>query len=401
MELLPKSEVQERVRRIQDWMQQASVDALFVLQNADLFYFTGTVQAGLLCSPASGEPIYLVQKSLDRARLESPLAKLIALGSLRKAPDLLAAEGFRSPKRVALEMDVLPASMYLRMKDLFASTEFLDGSEAIRKIRMTKSGYEVGQMRHAAAMLKLGFAELPRWIRPGTSELEVIARLEGFLRAHGHQGLTRMRGFDYEISYGTISGGPSASHPSYFPGPVGFVGLYPAIPNGGGERRFEKGDTVVVDIVGGYGGYIADKTRTYAVGKIARELEQAHGFVLELMNTVKSMLKPGVSCEQIYKDVAAIVKESPFASGFMGCGDSQVRFLGHGVGLELDELPVLAAGFDIPLQSGMTIAIEPKIFFPGRGGVGIENTYRITDSGFENLTEFPEDIIPADQDSAT
>ncbi len=395
MELLPKSEVAERVKRIQEWMQQVSADATFVFQNADLFYFAGTVQAGLLCLPASGEPVYLVQKSLSRARIESPLEKLISLGSLRKAPDLLTAEGLPSPKKIGLEMDVLPVNLFLRIKDLFPSAELIDASEAIRKTRMIKSGYEVGQMRRAAGMLKLGYGELPRWIRPGVTELEVIARLEGFLRAHGHQGLTRMRGFDYEIAYGTISSGPSASHPTYFPGPVGFVGLYPAIPNGGGERRFEAGDTVLVDIVGGYGGYIADKSRTYALGKVAADLEEAHAFALELMKSVEKLLKPGVTCEQIYKTAAARVKESPFVSGFMGCGDSHVRFLGHGVGLELDELPVLAAGFEIPLQPGMTIAIEPKIFFPGRGGVGIENTYLITDTGYENLTEFPEELIPA------
>ncbi len=394
MELLPKSEVSHRVKRIQDWMQKSSTDAVFVMQNADLYYFTGTVQAGLLCIPASGEPIYLVQKSLNRARLESPLERLVALGSLRKAPDLLESEGLRSLRKVGLEMDVLPASLYLRLKDLFSTTELIDASEAIRTIRMTKSAHEVAQMRRAAGMLKLGFGELPGWIRPGVTELEVIAKLEGFLRAHGHQGRTRMRGFDYEIAYGTISSGPSASHPTYFPGPVGFEGLYPAVPNGGGERKFEAGDTVMVDIVGGYGGYIADKTRTFAVGKVAPEMEQAHAFVLELMETVKPLLKPGVTCEDIYRSAVAVVKESPYASGFMGCGDSQVRFLGHGVGLELDELPVLAAGFDIPLEPGMTIAVEPKIFFPGRGGVGIENTYLITKTGFENLTDFPEHLIP-------
>jgi Xaa-Pro aminopeptidase len=395
MDLLPKSETSERLRRIQEWMHEAAVDAVFVLQNADLFYFAGTVQTGLLCLPSSGDPVYLVQKSLSRARLESPLEKLIALGSFKRAPDILAGEGLRSLKRIGFEMDVLPVNNCLRLRELFPSSEFVDASEAIRKIRMTKSAYEVKQIRCAARMLRLGFEEIPRWLKPGVTELEVLARLEGFLRLQGHQGLTRMRGFNYEIAYGTISSGPSAAHPTYFPGPVGFVGLYPAIPNGGGERRLATGDTVMADIVGGYGGYIADKTRTFALGEIAPELEKAHAFTLELMAGVESMLKPGISCESIYKSAAERAQSSPYASGFMGSGDSQVRFVGHGVGLELDELPVLAAGFDILLEPGMTIAIEPKIFFPEKGGVGIENTYLITETGYENLTEFPEEIIRA------
>jgi Xaa-Pro aminopeptidase len=395
MDLLPKSETAERLRRIQEWMKQAEVDAVFILQNADLFYFAGTVQAGLLCLPSSGDPAYLVQKSLTRARLESPLERLIALGSFKRAPDILAGEGLSSLKRIAFEMDVLPVNLCLRLRESFPSSEFVDASEAIRKIRMTKSAYEVEQIRRAAQMLRLGFEEIPRWLKPGVAEVEVLARLEEFLRLQGHQGFTRMRGFNYEMAYGTISSGPSASHPTYFPGPVGFVGLYPAIPTGGGERRLAAGDTIMADIVGGYGGYIADKTRTFALGEIDPELERAHAFTLELLAGIESMLRPGVSCDSIYRNTTERVQSSAYASGFMGSGDSQVRFVGHGVGLELDELPVLAAGFDVPLEPGMTIAVEPKIFFPGKGGVGIENTYLITATGHENLTVFPEQIIRA------
>jgi Xaa-Pro aminopeptidase len=393
VDLLPKSETSERLGRIQAWMQQDEVDAVFVLQNADLFYFAGTIQTGLLCLPASGDPVYLVQKSLTRAHLESPLERLISMASFKRAPDILAGEGCTSLKRIGFEMDVLPVNNCMRFRDLFSSSEFVDASQAIRKIRMTKSTYEADQIRGAAHMLRLGFGEIPRWLKPGVTEIEVLARLEEFLRLHGHQGLVRMRGFNNEMAYGTISSGPSAAHPTYFPGPVGFVGLYPAIPGGGGSRRMEAGDAVMADIVGGYGGYIADKTRTFALGDVAKELETAHAFTLELMAGIESMLKPGVSCDRIYRSVTERVQSSPYASGFMGSGDSQVRFVGHGVGLELDELPVLAAGVDIPLEPGMIIAIEPKIFFPGKGGVGIENTCLITETGFENLTEFPEELI--------
>ena len=121
-------------------------------------------------------------------------------------------------------------------------------------------------------------------------------------------------------------------------------------------------------------------------------MAEAHRFALDLNHEIELMLKPGALSSGIYQYALELVKSSPYANGFMGLGDSQVRFVGHGVGLELDELPVLAGGFDIPLEPGMTIAIEPKIFFPERGGVGIENTYLVTESGFENLTLFPEEI---------
>jgi Xaa-Pro dipeptidase len=394
MDLLPKSEAVNRLRQMQSWMQNFSVDAVYVLQNADQYYFSGTVQVGLLCLPAAGDPIHLVQKSAARARIESPWERILPMPNLRKAPDILTGEGFRKPRRLGLEMDVLPASYYLRFQGLFPDVEFVDASEAIRQTRMIKSPYEVNQMRNAARMLERAFEEIPSWAHSGATELEISARLEGFLRLLGHQGITRMRGFNYEIGYGAVSSGPSASYPTCFPGPVGFIGLYPAILNGGSLRRLEQGDSLMVDVCGGYGGYIADKTRTFGVGDLDKDMRWAHEFLLRMNDEIEAMLKPGTSCASIYRYTLEHVGDSPYAATFMGVGDSKVRFVGHGVGLELDELPVLASGSDLPLEPGMTIAIEPKIFFPDHGGVGLENTYLITETGFENLTTYREEIIP-------
>lgn len=393
MDLLPKSEVEFRLHRLQDWMQRGSVDAVFVLQNADLYYFAGTLQAGLLCLPASGDPVYLVQKSPTRARMESPWERVVPMSGMKKAPDLLAGEGVPGLRKIGLELDVLPASHYLRLLELFPRAELVDASEAIRKVRMVKSSHEVAQIRTAAEMLREAFAKIPEWARPGATELEVAASLEGFLRSRGHQGIIRARGFNFEIGYGTLVAGPSASHPTGFPGPVGFVGLYPAVPTGAGRRQLIAGQTFMADVVAGYGGYIADKTRTFAVGEVAPELHRAHDFVLDLVKGIEAVLRPGTLCSCIYQEAMDRVHESPYAPIFMGVGDSQVRFIGHGVGLELDELPVLAASFDLPLEAGMIIAVEPKIFFPD-GGVGIENTYLVTEEGPEKLTLFPEEMIP-------
>jgi Xaa-Pro dipeptidase len=382
-----------RLVRLQRWMQDHSVDAVFVFQDADLFYFAGTVQAGMLCVPAQGEPLYLVQKSVSRARIESPWERLIPFPGFKKLPEWLAEEGLGNLRRIGIETDVLPTNYYLRLRELLPQADFVDASDAIRRIRMIKSTYETGQIRQAAGMLRAAFEQISSWIRLGVTELELMARIEGYLRSQGHQGITRMRAFNQHISYGTLSSGASAAYPTSFPGPVGFVGLYAAVPNGGSERRFAVGEPIMVDIVGGYGGYIADKTRIFVLGEPGRDMADAQRFVLDLNREIESMLKPGILCSGIYQRALERVKDSPYASGFMGAADNQVRFVGHGVGLELDELPMLAGGFDIPLEPGMTIAIEPKIIFPERGGVGIENTYRVTESGFEKLTIFPEEII--------
>jgi len=394
MELLPKSEALNRLQSLQMWIKESEADAVFVLHNPDLYYFAGTVQTGLLCIPASGEPLYLVQKSAIRAKMESPWEQILPIANMKKAPELLAADG-PPLNRVGLELDVLPVNHFFRLKKLFPATEFIDASGAIRRTRMVKSPYEVYQMRQAALMLKRVFSALPGWVRPGVTELEVIARLEGFLRLQGHQGLVRMRGFNLEIGYGTLSAGPNASYPTCFPGPVGFAGLYPAIPNAGSKHRLGEGQSLMADVCGGYGGYLVDKTRIVAIGELPSDMKEAHAFVLELMAEMELMLKPSTPCSRICRHAFARVADSPYQSSFMGFGDSQVRFIGHGVGLELDEIPVITEKCDEPLVAGMTIAIEPKIFFPDRGGVGIENTYLITDDGFENLTPFPEEIMTA------
>jgi Xaa-Pro dipeptidase len=393
MNALPGSEAENRVSRLQRWMQKSSIDAVFILQNVDLYYFSGTIQSGLLCIPREGEPIYLVKKSLTRAKLECAWSRIMPISRLDDAPGILASEGIRLLAGIGLEMDVLPAAHYVKFAKLFPQSEFADASGAIRAIRMIKSPFEISQMRSAAGMLLKTWEQLPAWIRAGATELEVLAQAEQFLRLQGHQGIQRTRGFNYEVGYGAFSAGANACMPTSFPGATGFMGLYPAISNSGSDRSLAPGEPILVDICGGYGGYLADASRTYAIGHLAPDMQDAHSWVLQLNLEIESMLKPGVECGKICDHAFAKADRSRYGDLFMGVGDNRMRYIGHGVGLELDELPVLASGSSVKLESGMTLAIEPKIFFPDRGGVGIENMYHITDSSFEKLTLYREEII--------
>jgi Xaa-Pro dipeptidase len=393
MNVLPGSEAENRVKRLQQWMQKSSVDAVFILQNVDLYYFSGTIQSGLLCIPRDGDPVYLVKKSLTRAKQECPWDRVIPVSRLEDAPAILASEGIRPLAKIGLEMDVLPAAYYLKLSRLFPNAEFADASGAIRAMRMIKSPFEIDQMQKAARMLLKTWEQLPAWIRPGATELEVLAQAEHFLRLQGHQGIQRTRGFNYEVGYGAFSAGANACIPTSFPGATGFMGLYPAISNTGSDHRLIPGEPLLVDICGGYGGYLADASRTYVIGSLAPDMQDAHSWVLELNHEIESMLKPGMECGKICDHAFDKAERSSYGNQFMGVGDNRMRYIGHGVGLELDELPVLASGSSVKLESGMTLAVEPKIFFPDRGGVGIENMYRITGTGFEKLTPFREEVI--------
>jgi Xaa-Pro aminopeptidase len=393
MKSFPPGEAEYRLQRLQMWMQGAGVDAVLVLQNADLFYFAGTIQRGLLCLPSLGKPVYLVNKSLSRAKSEAAWDAIVPMSRLEDACGILEAEGIRRLRRVGLELDVLPAAYYFKLARAFPDAVMVDASPAIRKIRMVKSPHEVAQIKKAARMIQDAWTQLPAWIRPGITELEVLAEMERYLRIQGHQGIQRTRGFNYEVGYGAFSAGANACFPTSFPGSTGFRGLYPAISNTGSDRRLAPGEPLLVDISGGYGGYLADAARTFVLGALARDLLQAHELTLALNREIESMLQPGTECRKICERIFEKAEASGCPGFFMGAEDNHLRYVGHGVGLELDELPVMAPGSDTRLEQGMILAIEPKIFFPNRGGVGIENMYLITETGFEKLTPYREDVI--------
>ena len=393
MEYVPSKELEQRWSALQRGMGEADLAGAFVFQPVDMFYFTGTIQSGALYIPASGAPLLAVQKSVERARRESPMERIEPMRRLRDLPGLVSgAEGLASG-RLGLELDVLPAAMYLKMRDLFPGTEWMDISPAIRRLRSVKSSYEADRMRRAAALHAEVFGEIRSLIRPGSSELALSARIEEAMRRRGHQGVIRMRNWIMELFYGPVVSGPSAVYPSYFDGPVGAEGLYPAVPQGGGRRELRPGEPILIDLVFGYAGYLVDKARTFIIGEASGEVAGALEFTRTVQGEIARRLVPGARCGEIYKEVSALAKGSRYSDYLMGHGGNRVPFFGHGVGLELDEPPVIAPRIDTILVPGMSVAVEPKVFIPDLGGVGVENTYLITDGEAEKLTDFPDELI--------
>jgi Xaa-Pro dipeptidase len=386
MEYVPREELERRWSRLRRFMD---CDALIVLQNVDQFYLTGTVQDGVLWFPREGEPVFAVRKSHDRACQESPLRTIVPFKRYSELPSLIPAPG----EILGLELDVVPVSLHDRIAKTFPGARFVDGSLAIRRARSVKTHFEVTQIRKAAAMLDKAFLDIPGQLREGMPEYELGARIEYVMRLEGHQGMIRVRRFNMEIFYGAVSFGDTASYPHNFDGPVGVRGLYPGVPLNGSDRKLSRGEPVMIDILGGYGGYIADGSRAYSVGPPSDEIRATHDFVLETKSWLEERLRPGVVPSRIYHDLLERVAKTPYAAHFMGAGGNRVGFVAHGVGLELDELPVIAPGFDDPLEQGVVMAVEPKVFFPRIGGAGIENTYLITETGCERLTQAPEEWV--------
>jgi Xaa-Pro aminopeptidase len=385
LDYISRTELETRWIRVR---REMNCDALIVVQNVDLYYLTGTTQNGVLWFPREGEPLLAVRKSYERARTDSALQNIVPLKSYSDLPALIPNPG----ATIGLEMDVLPVSTYHQIARQFPNSKLVDASMAIRLARGVKTQYEIECIHHAARQLDLMFADVGTQLREGMAEYELCARIEYVLRMAGHQGLTRVRRFNMEMFYGAVSFGDTAAYPHGFDGPVGVRGRYTAVPAMGGLNRLRRGDPVVIDVVGGYAGYIADGTRIYSLGPVSTELRDAQHFVLELNEWIESQLMPGNLPGEIYDEILKRVSKSPYASRFMGIGDNQVRFVAHSVGLELDEVPVIAPKYSVPFEAGNVMAVEPKIFFQGIGGIGTENTYVITSHGPERLTRAPQEI---------
>lgn len=389
----PKKEIDNRIEQLQQMLVQAEVDGVLILQNTDLYYFSGTIQQSHLYIPAMGRPLLMVRKILERAKSESPLESIVPLKSPKQLMSLIREHGLKPPGILGMELDVLPASNYTYYRKLFPELKIKDISTPIRLVRAIKSDYELGHIRQAAAFSDQVAQALPGLVSEGMTEIELAGRVEAVARKFGHQGIVRMRLFGAEMFYGHLMAGPTAAVPSYLASPTGGAAVNAAVAQGPGFNRIKRNEPILLDYVFAWKGYISDHTRIFVIGQLPQELVDAHGHMLELQDRIKAMASPGAVAGELYAAAVEMAGKQGVGNYFMGAGDDRIRFIGHGVGLELDEFPFIASGQKMALEKGMVIALEPKLIFPGKGVVGIENTHVVTNSGLEQLTHAAQEII--------
>ena len=389
----PKAELEQRIINLQEYLKKDNIDGALIVQLVDLFYFTGTIQQAHFYIPAEGESVLMVRKSYDRAKAESSVEKILYLKRPSDIPNILKANGHALPATLGLELDVLPTNIFFSFQGIFKNPQIVDISPAVRLIRAVKSPYEIDLMRRAAALSDQVAEWVPNILRAGMTELELAGKIEAESRRLGHQGVLRMRLWGGEMFYGHLLSGASGAVPSFLSSPTGGVGASPAVAQGPGFKTIQRHEPVLVDYIFSYNGYLSDHSRIFSLGPLAAELQDGHAAMLEIQKLVKKVAKPGIKAGDIYNRALEKTKELGYGDHFMGIGTESVRFVGHGIGLEVDEYPFLAAGQPLELQAGMTIALEPKLVFPGKGVVGIENTHVVTADGLEQLGRFPEDII--------
>ena len=394
MRLTPAIELEYRCKKLQEQMESEALDAVIIVQNADLFYFTGTVQSGNLYVPASGQPLFMVRKDAGRARMESGLKEVMAFNSMKDIPAILARYGYPEPKRIGLELDVMPVNFFERYRALYPNATFSDATPSIRKVRMIKSHYEIHLMQDAADQVDRVYNRAKEIIRVGATDLEIAAELEYTARKDGHQGLVRMRGFNSELFYAQIFSGTDSAVPAYVDTPLGGMGLNPSFGQSAGLKRIERNEPVIIDFAGCVDGYLSDQTRIFSIGALTDRLQRAYDDMLEIQALMMRTIEVGMSWGALYDVCLRRAVDMGYADSFMGARGAQVSFIGHGLGVEIDEYPFIARGFNqMPLEVGMAFAFEPKAVFPGEGAIGIENTFYLSNEGLKRLTHSSDELV--------
>lgn len=393
--LVPKQDIKFRIEQFQAALTNSGISVARIAHPTDLFYYTGTISDGICLVPAKGEPIFFVKKSIARAKEESPLPVLPYPGSKTIFSALFDLA--QNEKNIGLPFDVTPASTYVQITKKLPGIEIQDLSNLMRMQKAVKSLWEQDQIRGATAQVKDLFENIKNVLKAGMTELELSGALEGRLRSIGHGGTTRIRRPDMELTTMMAVSGDSGLYPTNFDGPVGGEAPYPSAAAGPGWKVIEVGETVMVDAVTSHNGYHSDNARCFFMGnEIPAAAQKAHDFCLECLSRLERAIRPGAVCEEVFQEVDRWAKTVGEPEGFMGFGENRIKFFGHGVGLELDEFPIIADRVKLPLAAGMVVAVEPKAFLPGIGPVGAENTYLVTNSGCKSFLDHPPEIARID-----
>jgi Xaa-Pro dipeptidase len=386
-----ENEIQHRIQSFQDRLSAHGVDGALIVEKTDLYYLSGTKQDGHLFVAQGDVPLLMVRRDFERAVSESPLHEIVSLTGYSALPRLISRGNGSLPRRMGLEMDVLPANLYFLYRKLFPDTELVDISQLIRETRMVKSEYEIDCIRAAAEMADGMYEKVPEFLEMARTELELAIMVEDYYRKRGHPGIVPTRGFNLDTIYGHIMAGENAALPSASPGPTGGKGLGPFYSQGGGMGKIKPHSPVLIDYCANLNGYVADSTRIFSIGGLNSTLMHAHEAMLEVHETLVGFGIPGTRAEDLYQTALEIVEKAGLSKGFMGYPNG-VPFVGHGIGLELDEWPIIGKGSRTRLAEGMVLAMEPKMVFPGEGVVGIENTVVVTRTGLKKLTQYPDTV---------
>ncbi len=375
----------QRIKKLQTQMKKEGIDAAFICANPNMFYFYGRTLTGYLYIPQEGMPVLFVKMPVG-------IEGAVYYKSPKQLPALMQEQGICLHGQVWMDMGNASAQEYLLFSTLFPAVRWWDGSDVFRSIRAVKDEEEIGIFRETCRVHTDIYRKIKKLYRPGMTDRAFSAAIEHESRLHGHQGLFRTYGHRMQAHMGLVLAGENGAVPPAFDYALGGAGDEGSYPLGDTGAVMQEGCAVMVDVTNNLFGYISDMSRTFSVGSLPDEAYAAHEVSLEIHRKMMKIAKPGIKCCDLYFAALEIAENSGFGARYMG-REQKAKFLGHGVGIEVNELPVFAPKMETVLEKNMVFALEPKFIVDGVGAVGIENTYLLTEKGLENLTNCPEEII--------
>ncbi|UCF57211.1 MAG: aminopeptidase P family protein [Deltaproteobacteria bacterium] len=390
---VPSSEINQRKREIQRELLQSGIEGLFIVQRVDLFYFSGTAQNGFLYMPAEGEPLLCIRKYMPRAQKESSIKNIVEIRSINAVPALISDFYGKLPRALGFEFDVLPVRDFNFYRTLFPDQEYVDGSPLIHRVRMVKSEWEIQQMDRTAELTRQTFEYMRTAIRPGLTEMEFAGIFETFARKLGHGAQLRVRDYQTEGYSWHILSGKNGGMVGLLDSPASGEGTSVAFPSGGGSKILAKNEPIMIDFGSVLNGYHVDETRMFAIGSMPDKAMKACQAAIEIHDAVLEKVKPGITLGELFQTSASKAKSLGYEEQYLGPPGYKVGFIGHGVGLELIESPIIAKDREDRLVPGMTFALEPKMVFQNEFAAGIESVFLVTDTGCRLITKVPVEIF--------
>ncbi len=380
-------EFESRIKRVQQIINDKQADACIVVTGVNHYYLTGRIVDGYLYIPGEGKPLLFVKRPLG---IEGDGVAYIR--KPEQIPDLLRRDNRPLPKRLLLESEVVSFATALRLQAALGMPEIGNVSSDLRRIRSVKSAEELDEMRACARIHASVYRQIPSIYQKGMTDIDFQIELEHAMRRAGSLGIFRSYGENMDIFMGSILAGDNAAAGSPYDFALGGRGASASLPLGASGVALTPGLTLMVDMAGNYRPVMSDMTRTFVIERVAEEAYRAHQVSIDIHTAIMGMAKAGVPCAELYLLAEQMVKENGLEAYFMGT-KQQAKFIGHGVGLEINEPPVLTARSKEVLQPGMAIAVEPKFVLPGIGAVGVENTYIVHEKELEKITLCEESLV--------
>ena len=383
-----------RIGTLQKTLHERGLDGALLFHSRDVLYYTGTAQpAWLVVTP--DDFVLGVRSGLDFARRDTGLEAPCLVE--QRDPVTLLRQHFTAGARLGSELDMMNVALYRRLHSALDGSELVDLSPAILQQRMVKAPEEVAAVRRACTAMDAGHRAALAGVRAGMTELEASAAIEHGHRLAGHEGEYFLRDIDFTMGRGPFASGENLAEISGVVFTISGVGLSPAVPAGASRRVMRQGDLFVVDIPTCVEGYHADQSRTYALGRAPSRAHELHAGLVETADRLRGELRPGWTAGETFERARELAERAGIGTEFLAFpSGKRAHFVGHGVGLEINEPPFLSRGSKLELRAGMVLTSELHAWADDGTMVKLEDTLLLGPEGAELLTVSPRELTELD-----